>query len=178
MVAGGKLQDPPRQTSELSGKSLAQHECQIREDALNPWRRPSRSTDEATEPDGTIVLTEAPVVLQARWDLNFGSCKSRGISKFEAQVFDADGETIMTTSLPCQTVGTVEGEYRIMPDDDRELVNPPIDHIMIQPLNKKKQSFGEPFQVIYDEIEVPGPGEAIKLTIRCTLDLCYVESLC
>lgn len=121
-----------------------------------------------------LVLRESPVILQARWDLDWGSCASRGIEYFEAKVFDTNGKEILKSLISCSTPGSGIGEFRTMPDPKRTLVNPSIERIEVQPLKNKTKPLGDSYRLVFDKLTVPGPGEAISLSFKCLEDGCYL----
>jgi hypothetical protein len=127
-----------------------------------------------TTPTAALVLSETPVQLLARWDLDWGSCESRNFPEFRTQVYDPAGNIIFDASISCNEVGSLEGEFRQIPDKKRHLVNPVIDRIEIQPTDKKGGGFGENYIVRFEDILVPGPGEAIELSFKCLQDGCYI----
>jgi hypothetical protein len=125
------------------------------------------------------VLTEAPVQLHLRWGFGWGSCASRHIHAFVVEVYDKpNGKPYFSTSLPCDTLGTPPDEFRVMPDRRRRLVSPRIDRISIYPVSKRRRSLGDAFLVDIDAVEVPGPGEAIPLSVRCTATKCSLPTSC
>lgn len=128
-----------------------------------------------TAPPSPLILSESTVLLQARWDLDWGSCSSREIAYFQAKVFDPDGTVILESLVACDTVGTGPDEFRTIPDPRRALVNPAIDHIEVQAMKNKKQSSGENFLLLFDDVTVPGPGQAISLSFKCREWGCFVS---
>ncbi|MCP4675109.1 MAG: hypothetical protein GY854_06310 [Deltaproteobacteria bacterium] len=126
------------------------------------------------EPQKHIVLTEAAVTILLRWNLGYGNCKSREIKNFEVDVLKSESETtIMLSSIACRTAGVGEDEYRIVPDRRRELVGPVFDRIIVKPLDRHGNVLGEEFEVSYEDIEYPGPGDTVPLSIRCGLMGCW-----
>lgn len=123
-----------------------------------------------------LVLKETPVLLGARWDLDWGSCASRGIAYFRATVYAPDGTVILETLISCDTPGTGGGEYRIMPDPKRDLVDPIVGSIKVEALKNKVKIVSDAHQVTFDDISVPGPGETIGLSFKCLESGCYTDS--
>ena len=125
-----------------------------------------------------IQLTEAPVALLLRWNLGFGSCNSRRFKDFVVEAFDFDDEKIFQSRVGCTTVGALDGEFRIVPNKKRQLVDPEIGSLLVYPVAKSNKSLGEDFEVLFEDFEVPGPGEPIKLSISCNQTGCYIYQTC
>ncbi|MCP4599870.1 MAG: hypothetical protein GY847_04895 [Proteobacteria bacterium] len=116
-----------------------------------------------------VTLTEAPVKVLMRWNLGYGTCDSVGFGNFEVKVIAPSGKRIFRTrKLACNAQITELGDYRVVPDPKRKLVNPDIDLIMLQPVDKKGRPLGEEFEVEFTDFVVPGPGESIQLSFRCS----------
>ncbi len=120
-----------------------------------------------------LVLRPTPVLLGARWDFDWGSCESRGIAYFRALVTDEKGRVIFDSLISCNTPGTGDGEFRIMPDPKRNLVDPPVAQIEIQALKNKKKLVSDAHRVFFDAVQVPGPGQMIPLSFKCLEDGCF-----
>jgi hypothetical protein len=120
-----------------------------------------------------VRLTETPVALLLRWGLGFGSCKSRGFKDFVVEAVDFDGETTFQSRLKCTSVGILDGEYRIVPDKKRQLAATEIGSLRVYPVARSNDSLGEAFEVLFEDFDVPGPGEPIEMSISCGQTACY-----
>ncbi len=135
--------------------------------------------DELVQTREPLLLTEAAVKLRLRWDLGYGSCKSRNFKDFDIEVFDSASEkAVMRSDIACNTAGIGEEEYRIVPDRKRKLVGPIFDSIVVKPVAKNGGALGESFTVSYEEIEFPGPGDTVSLSIKCSQNACWVPGGC
>ena len=85
---------------------------------------------------------------------------------------------IFQSRLKCTDVGTLDGEFRIVPDKKRQLVDPEIGSLLVYPVAKSNRSLGENFEVLFEDLEVPGPGEPIELSIVCTQTGCHIYGMC
>ena len=93
-----------------------------------------------------------------------------GRSSFDFAIRQAGGKLV--------EIGTEEGEFRVMPDRNRRLVSPDISSIHIVPTKNKKHPFPEPYEVVIEDVVVPGPGENIPMSIDCPPEFCALPGNC
>jgi hypothetical protein len=129
---------------------------------------------ETTDVQHPIDLTESPIRLKMRWSLGWGTCKSRGLHRFVVESYDADGQVIFAGKLACKTDGTLAGDFRMVPNPKRELVNPDMAAVVVYPVDKNGSRFSDEFAVEYADEEIPeiGPGESWGMSIVCSPSRC------
>lgn len=126
------------------------------------------------EYESTVSLSTAPARLEIRWNLGFGSCESTGIDSLQIVAYGSNGmKTLLDTDLACSLTGDSEGDYRRVPDPDREVDGELLDEIEVQPLDKNRVEIGDP--VVFT-LEPPGAGRTVQLSIECTAAGCEEAS--
>ena len=120
--------------------------------------------------DPAVKLTAAPAQLKLRWQFGFGSCESSEIDRFEIAAWRKDGsELLMESELACSMPGEGRGQYRLVPDLDRELSGDELGEVEIQPFDVNDLSVGEP---IVFGFPAPGAGREVKLSLTCNAGGC------
>jgi hypothetical protein len=115
--------------------------------------------------DPAIKLTAAPAKLDLRWDLGFGSCESAAIGSFGVVAWRGDGsDLLMETELDCETPGEGAGQYRRVPDEERELAGEELGEVEVQAYDENGIAMGEPVTFLF---ESPGAGGKVQLSLRC-----------
>jgi hypothetical protein len=116
--------------------------------------------------DPALALTSAPAHLRMRWGFGFGSCDSAGIEGFTIAAWRADGSALlMESDLACGTPGDGRGQYREVPDIDRELSGDEVGEVSVQPYDQDGIAIGDPITFIF---ESPGAGGEIDLSLECS----------
>jgi hypothetical protein len=117
-----------------------------------------------------IRLTAAPAQLKLRWQFGFGSCDSAAIERFAVSAWRSDGsELLMTAEVSCDMPGEGRGQYRSVPDLERELSGDELGEVEVQPYDEHGLPVGEP--VVFD-FDSPGPGGEVRLSLDCDLGGC------
>ena len=120
--------------------------------------------------DPPIVLTAAPAQLKLRWQFGFGSCESAAIDRFGVTAWRSDGsELLMMTDVACEMPGEGRGQYRSVPDDERELSGDELGEVEIQPYDEHELAVGDPVVFGFDS---PGPGGEVRLSLDCDVGGC------
>lgn len=120
--------------------------------------------------DPAVKLTAAPAQLKLRWQFGFGSCESSEIDRFDIAAWREDGsELLMESELACSEPGEGRGQYRLVPDLDRELSGDVLGEVEIQAFDANDLTVGEP--VVFG-FEAPGPGREVKLSLTCNAGGC------
>jgi hypothetical protein len=77
----------------------------------------------------------------------------------------ADGSALlMETDVPCELAGDGRGQYRPVPDVDREVSGDEVGEVEVQPHNAEGFPIGDSTTFIFD---APGRGQIIKLSLEC-----------
>jgi hypothetical protein len=120
--------------------------------------------------DPAIRLTAAPARLKLRWQFGFGSCESATIERFGVTAWRSDGsELLMTTEVACDMPGDGRGQYRDVPDVERELSGDELGEVEVQPYDEHDQPVGEQVTFGFDS---PGPGGEVRLSLECNVGGC------
>jgi hypothetical protein len=120
--------------------------------------------------DPAVKLTASPAQMKLRWQFGFGSCESSQIDRFAIAAWREDGsELLMESEIACDVPGEGRGQYRLVPDLERELSGDELGEIEIQPIDVNDLSAGDP--VVFD-FEPPGPGREVKLSLTCNTSGC------
>jgi hypothetical protein len=120
--------------------------------------------------DPAVRLTAAPAQLKLRWQFGFGSCESASIERFGVSAWRSDGsELLMTSEVACDTPGEGRGQYRLVPDDERELSGDELGEVEIQPYDTHDLPIGEAVIFGFDS---PGPGGEVLLSLDCDVGGC------
>jgi hypothetical protein len=120
--------------------------------------------------DPALKLTAAPAHLQLRWALGFGTCESTAIDSFGITAWRGDGsDLLMETELPCDMTGEGAAQYRLVPDDERQLRGDELGEVDVQPYDKDGIAVGDPITFTF---ESPGAGRKVKLSLTCDAGGC------
>ena len=120
-------------------------------------------TTVVVQPD--VTLTAAPAKLLLRWDLGFGSCESANLGGFTISAWRADGsELLMESDVDCDMPGDGAQQYRLVPDEGRELSGDAVGEAQVQPFDDYDLAMGEPVTFTFDS---PGAGGKVKLSLSC-----------
>lgn len=115
--------------------------------------------------DPSLQLTAAPARIKLRWQFGFGSCESSLIERFEVAAWRTNGsELLMESAVDCTMPGEGRGQYRLVPDLERQLSGDELGEVEIQPFDVNDLAVGDP--VIFD-FDAPGPGREVKLSLTC-----------
>ena len=115
--------------------------------------------------DPPAVLTAAPAKLLLRWQFGFGSCESAAVGGFTVSAWRADGgELLMEADVPCDMPGEGREQYRLVPDDERDLSGDTVGEIDVQPYDVNDIAMGDPANFSFDP---PGAGHEVKLSLTC-----------
>ena len=115
--------------------------------------------------DPAVTLSAAPVKLLMRWMLGFGSCKSTTIATFGIAAWRSDGsEMLMESEIGCEVSGEGAGQYRVVPDEKRQLSGEALGEIEVQPYDANGTVVGDPVTFKFDS---PGAGGTVKLSLAC-----------
>lgn len=116
--------------------------------------------------DPPLSLTSAPAKLELRWSFGFSSCGGASIEGFAIAAWRADGSALlMESDLPCDLAGDGRGQYRLVPDLDRELSGDEVGEVEVQPHDSEGFPVGESTTFVF---ESPGRGQRIQLSLECT----------
>jgi hypothetical protein len=117
-----------------------------------------------------VTLTAAPAKLLLRWELGFGSCESAGLGGFTISAWRADGsELLMESEVACGMPGEGAQQYRLVPDEARELSGDAVGEAQVQPFDVHDFAMGDPVTFTFDS---PGPGGRVKLSLACDAGGC------
>jgi len=120
--------------------------------------------------DPAARLTAAPAKLKLRWEFGFSSCESALIDTFAVKAWRSDGsELLMESEVECAMPGDGRGQYRVVPDEERDLSGDELGEVEVQPYDINALPVGEP--VIFD-FETPGPGHEVRLSLSCNAGGC------
>ena len=112
-----------------------------------------------------VTLTAAPAKLLLRWELGFGSCESANLDGFQVSAWRADGgELLMESEVSCGMPGDGAQQYRLIPDEMRQLSGEAVGEAQVQPLDVNGVAVGDPVSFTF---ESPGPGGKVKLSVSC-----------
>lgn len=115
--------------------------------------------------DPPLALTSAPAKLELRWTFGFGSCEGASIEGFKIAAWRADGSALlMESDLPCGLSGDGRGQYRSVPDLDRELSGDEVGEVEVQPHDSEGFPIGDSTTFTF---EAPGRGQIIQLSLQC-----------
>jgi hypothetical protein len=115
--------------------------------------------------DPSLQLTAAPARIKLRWQFGFGSCESSLIDRFQVAAWRTNGsELLMETDVDCTMPGEGRGQYRLVPDLERELSGDELGEVEIQAFDVNELAVGDP--VVFD-FDAPGPGREVKLSLTC-----------
>ena len=115
--------------------------------------------------DPAAMLTAAPARLMMRWQFGFGSCESAAVGGFTISAWRADGgELLMEADVPCEMPGEGREQYRLVPDDERDLSGDSVGEVDVQPYDVNDIAMGDPTTFAFDP---PGAGRAVKLSLTC-----------
>jgi hypothetical protein len=125
--------------------------------------------------DPAVRLTAAPAQLKLRWEFGFGSCEAAAIERFGISAWRSDGsELLMTTEVSCAMPGEGRDQYRVVPDEERELSGDELGEVEIQPYDGHDLPIGEPVIFGFDS---PGPGRDVRLSLTCDVGGCEGSGL-
>lgn len=120
--------------------------------------------------DPPAQLTAAPAKLQLRWEFGFSSCEAAGIERFDISAWREDGsELLMISELACSTPGEGREQYRLVPDEDRELSGDELGEVEVQAYDAHGLAVGSPVVFAFD---APGAGREIELSLSCDAGGC------
>ena len=115
--------------------------------------------------DPALGLTSAPARLQLRWSFGFSTCEGASIDAFAIAAWRADGSALlMESEVACDLAGEGRGQYRVVPDLDRDLSGSEVGEVEIQPHDAQGFAVGDPITFTF---AAPGPGADIKLSLTC-----------
>jgi hypothetical protein len=115
--------------------------------------------------DPALKLTAAPAKLELRWAFGFGTCESTAIDHFGISAWRSDGsDLLMETAVDCTMPGEGHGQYRIVPDMERDLSGDELGEVDVQAYDKDMIAIGEPVTFMF---VAPGAGGAVKLSMNC-----------
>ena len=131
-----------------------------------PLQQRVTGNSETTEVNPPVILTAAPARLLLRWNFGFGSCSSSGIDHFMVIAWNAaDGtEKLMEAMVPCESPGEGAGQYRTVPDEDRDLGGDSFGGVSISVIDDNGDQVGD---VVSFEFDAPGRGREVKLSLTC-----------
>lgn len=122
------------------------------------------------EVDPAMQLTAAPAELFMRWDFGFSSCESTGVDRFEIMAWRADGsQLLLETEVACDMPGEGSGQYRAIPDLERELAGDEFGEVSVQALDADGREMGDPASFVF---ETPGAGRPVRLSLSCARSGC------
>jgi hypothetical protein len=125
--------------------------------------------------DPGVRLTAAPARLKLRWEFGFGSCEAASIERFGVSAWRSDGsELLMTGEVSCALPGEGRDQYRLVPDEARELSGDEFGEVEIQPYDRHGLPVGEPVVFGFDS---PGPGREVRLSLSCGVGGCEGSGL-
>jgi hypothetical protein len=120
--------------------------------------------------DPALKLTAAPAKLELRWAFGFGTCESTAIAHFGIGAWRSDGsDLLMETQVDCSMPGEGHGQYRTVPDMERDLSGDELGEVDVQAYDNDAIAIGEPVTFTFD---VPGAGGAVKLSMNCDAGGC------
>jgi hypothetical protein len=112
-----------------------------------------------------VTLTAAPAKLLLRWQLGLGSCESANLGGFGISAWRADGsELLMESEVACDVPGDGAQQYRLVPDEGRELSGDAVGEAQVQAFDDYDFALGDPITFTFDS---PGPGGKVKLSMSC-----------
>ena len=115
--------------------------------------------------DPPAMLTAAPAKLLLRWQFGFGSCESAAVGGFTVSAWRADGgELLMEADVPCDMPGQGREQYRLVPDEQRDLSGDSVGEVDVQPYDVNDIAMGDPTTFAFDP---PGAGHEVKLSLTC-----------
>ncbi len=128
-----------------------------------------------TNTSESVTLRPAPALLRMRWSLAVDGfqamCADVNIARFTVEVYKGDGLNLLTShTFSCDDPADAEGQYRTMPDVDRQLAGDEAQLIHVIPKDANGSALGEASQVCL--AEPPGYGQLIELTVDCDNDVC------
>ncbi|MCA9699142.1 MAG: hypothetical protein KC431_16585 [Myxococcales bacterium] len=132
---------------------------------------------EAADSTYDVDLIERPATLAVRWRLGaggFGNCAGVGIDAFEIKAFNVGGGGLMLeTTLDCELDGEGAGNYRPIPDPDRELVGVNFAEVGVQALDSSGNDVGTPATFMFTPV---GPGYPVEIGVECDETGCQPEA--
>lgn len=112
-----------------------------------------------------VTLTAAPARLLLRWELGFGSCESAHLGGFTVSAWRGDGsELLMESAVDCDMPGEGAHQYRVVPDEARELSGDAVGEAQVQAFDVYDFAMGDPVTFTF---ESPGAGGKVKLSLSC-----------
>jgi len=115
--------------------------------------------------DPPLALTSAPARLQLRWSFGFSTCEAASIAGFSVAAWRADGSALlMESEIGCEVAGEGRGQYRLVPDLERELSGSEVGEVEVQPHDAQGFAIGESTTFTFP---APGPGAEIKISLTC-----------
>jgi hypothetical protein len=125
--------------------------------------------------DPAVRLTAAPAQLKLRWEFGFGSCEATGIERFGVSAWRSDGsELLMMSEVSCALPGEGRDQYRVVPDEERELSGDELGEVEIQPYDQHDLPIGDAVIFGFDS---PGPGRDVRLSMTCDVGGCEGSGL-
>jgi hypothetical protein len=125
--------------------------------------------------DPPAQLTAAPAKIRLRWEFGFSSCEASGIDHFAVAAWRADGsELLMTSEVACDMPGEGRGQYRLVPDVEREVSGDELGEVEVQPYDMHMLPLGDPAVFGFDP---PGAGREVELSLSCDAGGCDSSGL-
>ncbi len=120
----------------------------------------------------TIKMFPTPAKLQIRWSLGFQTCGSVPLDTLEVLTYKNGGTApLLMGAFACDAPSDA-GDYRTLPDPDRDLEGASFDTIEINPRDAMGNMIGD--KLVYNLVNPPGAGRTVNLsfTIECTDATC------